>query len=55
MCGAPAIVPDHVIPLSAGGTDDESNLQALCKPCHDRKTVLCDGGLGRRSVVLVAA
>jgi 5-methylcytosine-specific restriction enzyme A len=26
---------------------DESNLQALCKPCHDRKTVTQDGGFGR--------
>lgn len=29
---------DHVIPLDAGGTDDEENLQALCKRCHSRKT-----------------
>ena len=29
---------DHVHPLSAGGTNDESNLQALCKKCHHDKT-----------------
>jgi 5-methylcytosine-specific restriction endonuclease McrA len=29
---------DHVIPLSKGGTDDDSNLQAICERCHDRKT-----------------
>ena len=29
---------DHILPLSAGGTNDENNLQALCKPCHFDKT-----------------
>jgi 5-methylcytosine-specific restriction endonuclease McrA len=33
---------DHIIPLSqgikAGGTNEEINLQCLCKPCHFDKT-----------------
>jgi DNA replication protein DnaC len=29
---------DHILPLSAGGTNDATNLQALCKPCHFVKT-----------------
>ena len=29
---------DHVIPLMAGGPDNESNMQALCPACHRRKT-----------------
>jgi 5-methylcytosine-specific restriction protein A len=29
---------DHVIPLSNGGADDESNFQSLCVPCHKEKT-----------------
>ncbi len=29
---------DHIVPLSLGGTDDESNLQRLCNPCHDEKS-----------------
>ena len=29
---------DHIIPKAEGGTDDESNLQSLCKPCHAAKT-----------------
>lgn len=29
---------DHVTPKSEGGTDDDDNLQAICKPCHQVKT-----------------
>lgn len=29
---------DHIVPLSEGGGDNESNLQSLCKPCHDAKS-----------------
>ena len=29
---------DHIRELALGGTDDDSNLQPLCIPCHDRKT-----------------
>lgn len=29
---------DHVVPLSEGGADDDSNLQSLCVPCHKEKT-----------------
>lgn len=29
---------DHITPLSAGGTNDENNLQALCVSCHIEKT-----------------
>ncbi len=31
---------DHIINVAAGGTDDESNLQALCVPCHKTKTAI---------------
>ena len=34
----PAQEVDHIVPLEHGGTHDETNLQALCKPCHSRKT-----------------
>lgn len=33
-----AAVVDHKIPKFEGGTDEEENLQALCKACHDAKT-----------------
>lgn len=29
---------DHILNKAAGGTDDHSNLQALCEPCHNAKT-----------------
>ena len=29
---------DHCIPLWAGGADDETNYQTLCKPHHAEKT-----------------
>lgn len=29
---------DHITPLWAGGSDDESNFQSLCKPHHAAKT-----------------
>lgn len=29
---------DHITPKSQGGGDEDSNLQALCTPCHRTKT-----------------
>lgn len=33
-----AVSIDHIIPKAHGGTDDDSNLEALCWPCHRKKT-----------------
>ena len=30
---------DHIVNVAQGGTDDESNLQSLCPPCHKDKTL----------------
>ena len=44
MCQHPATVVDHIKPHR--GNDalmwDWNNLQACCKPCHDRKTMTTD-------------
>ncbi len=34
---------DHRIPKAKGGTDDPANLQAIAKPCHERKSLLEKG------------
>jgi len=35
-----AVEVDHRTPAWAGGTDDDGNLQSLCKPCHTDKTTI---------------
>lgn len=37
-CGAAADEVDHVVPAYLGGTDDPSNLAAICRRCHAQKT-----------------
>lgn len=46
----PAEHVDHILALNNGGTSERSNLQPLCVPCHSRKTVMEDGGLGHKRV-----
>lgn len=41
---SPAYEVDHIVPLMAGGTDDPSNLECICKPCHRIKTLKDIGG-----------
>ena len=35
-----ATVPDHIVPLSQGGTDSDNNIQCLCDDCHLIKTAI---------------
>jgi 5-methylcytosine-specific restriction protein A len=39
---------DHIMPKSLGGTDEQGNLQTLCKPCHETKTANEQGRGGRK-------
>lgn len=44
---ATAKVCDHIIPVSKAGVDnffDDDNLQSLCNPCSDAKTLAESGG-----------
>lgn len=37
-CGSQSsLVPDHVLPISKGGGDEDENLQTLCAPCNSSK------------------
>lgn len=40
---------DHIVPLSLGGTEDRSNKQGLCKPCHRAKTAAESAAARRRA------
>ncbi|GHB30560.1 HNH endonuclease [Salinicola rhizosphaerae] len=43
----PATEVDHIVNLESGGTDDDSNLEAICSPCHKAKTAReAQGGRG---------
>ncbi len=37
-CGGGAMEVDHKVPVSLGGTGDQSNLRPLCIPCHKKAT-----------------
>lgn len=37
-CLGSATIGDHVVPWAQGGSNDISNGQAACTPCHDEKT-----------------
>src|SRR5579862_4214809 len=39
MCGKPAAHVDHIVPLRRGGRSDHGNLQSLCRPCHEVKSL----------------
>ncbi|WOK37579.1 HNH endonuclease signature motif containing protein [Sphingomonas sp. C3-2] len=33
-----ASVPDHIVPLARGGSDEDSNIRCLCAECHQART-----------------
>jgi len=34
----PSTVPDHIVPLSRGGSDTDENIRCLCDECHRLRT-----------------
>lgn len=44
-----AYAVDHVIPKTKGGTDDETNLASICRPCHSTKSA-AEAKRGRKRV-----
>lgn len=37
-CIGMATEMDHRIPVAFGGSDDDTNMQAVCRPCHQHKS-----------------
>lgn len=48
-CNRLAVAADHIIPKSRGGTDDLSNLRAICEDCHKAKTSEEGASLGGKA------
>jgi 5-methylcytosine-specific restriction protein A len=46
----PANEVDHRIPKAKGGTDDDSNLQAIAHDCHVAKTTRENGGKPKQTI-----
>lgn len=36
-CGGPATEVDHLVPLRLGGSNDRSNLRAVCRSCNNKR------------------
>lgn len=45
QCGRRAEVAHHIIEKENGGSDDDTNLRALCKSCHSRLHARARGGV----------
>lgn len=50
----PAVAVDHIKDKAKGGTDDPSNLQSICEPCHTAKTMAAQGKTLRERVKIGA-
>lgn len=47
----PAVIADHIVSIAKGGAiHDLSNMQPVCKPCHDEKTLTEQGKTYRPKV-----
>lgn len=43
-------VPDHIVPLARGGSDEDSNIRCLCAECHRKRTAEQFGQRIKRAV-----
>ncbi len=50
---APSFDIDHIVPVVRGGSNEESNLQVICKPCNQRKGLQTDEEFRARYARLV--
>lgn len=46
----PATEVDHIKPKAKGGTDEDDNLQAICRDCHTAKTASENGRQVRKAI-----
>lgn len=46
----PATHVDHILAKAHGGTDDDGNLRAICRDCHDRKSIEEKGHRVRKTI-----
>lgn len=46
----PSTVPDHIVPLTKGGSDDDSNIRCLCADCHRDRTAEQFGHRKRQTI-----
>lgn len=48
ICVTTATEMDHIVNVKAEGSDEDENMQAVCQPCHARKSAL-EGVKGRNA------
>lgn len=47
----PATIADHILSIAKGGAvHDIDNMQPVCKPCHDRKSLIEQGKRPRPTI-----
>jgi 5-methylcytosine-specific restriction enzyme A len=46
----PATHVDHILAKAKGGTDSEGNCRAICRECHDRKSIEEKGHRVRKAI-----
>jgi 5-methylcytosine-specific restriction protein A len=52
----PANVVDHVVPITNGGAKlEENNFQAMCTPCHNKKSAKESAKQRGRGIIIIGA